>query len=45
MNRYLPEDICVTEVRVASDPFPQPLQCDGENVLLHLLCRGFKAGI
>ena len=45
MNRYLPEDICVTEVRVASGRFHSRYNAMGKTYCLHLLCRGFKAGI
>ena len=40
MNKYLPEDICVQEVRIASGTFPQQIQCYGENLLLYMLCWG-----
>lgn len=40
MNRYLPEDICVMEVRIASERFHSRYNAMGENLLLYLLCWG-----
>lgn len=45
MNRYLPDDICVQEAKLAADPLPRALPRRRQALHLHLLRRRYEAGL